>query len=84
MNIFGHLVGLLGPGISPMQGLYLHRIIQNRKTRTYIHAPSRIRTHDTSVRVIEDSTCHWDCQVNRYFEAIYVIMNLKLRILIIM
>jgi hypothetical protein len=24
MNLFGHLVGLLGQGISPMQGLYRH------------------------------------------------------------
>jgi hypothetical protein len=35
------------------------------KTRTHIHAPSRIRTCDPSVRAAEDSTClrmrgHWD------------------------
>jgi len=28
MNLFGHLVGLLGRGISPTQGLYLHRTTQ--------------------------------------------------------
>jgi len=39
-----HLVGLLGRGISPAQGLYLHRTTQHRKTQTHIHAPSRIRS----------------------------------------
>jgi hypothetical protein len=29
-----HLVGLLGGGISPAQGLYLHRTTQYRKTQT--------------------------------------------------
>jgi hypothetical protein len=28
MNLFGHLVGLLGRGISPTQGLYLHNTTQ--------------------------------------------------------
>jgi len=64
MNLFGHSVGLLGRGISPTQGLYLHRTAQHRKTRTHIHVPSGIRTHDPSVRAVEDSTClrprgHW-------------------------
>jgi hypothetical protein len=31
MNLFGHLVGLHGWGISLMQGLYLHRTTQHRK-----------------------------------------------------
>jgi hypothetical protein len=65
MNIFGQLVGLLGRGISPTQGLYLHRTTQHRKTRTHIHSSIRIRTRDPSVRAAEDSTClrplgHWD------------------------
>jgi len=30
MNLFGHLVGLLGRGISPTQGLYLHRKTQTQ------------------------------------------------------
>jgi len=47
--IFGHLVGLLGRDISPLQGYYTHRKAQRRKTRTHIHASSRIRTNDTSV-----------------------------------
>jgi hypothetical protein len=40
------MVGLLGRVISPLQGLYLHRITQHRKTRTNIHDLSGIRTHD--------------------------------------
>jgi hypothetical protein len=42
------MVGLLGRVISPSQGLYLHRTMQHRKTRTNIHALSGIRTHDPS------------------------------------
>jgi hypothetical protein len=65
MNLFRHLVGLLGRGISPTQGLYLHRTTQHRKKRTHIHASSGIRTLDPIVRAVEDSTClrprgHWD------------------------
>jgi hypothetical protein len=52
MNLFGHLVVLLGRGIGLTQGFYLHR-----KTRTHIHASSRVRTHDRRVRAAEDSTC---------------------------
>jgi hypothetical protein len=60
-----HLVGLLGGGISPAQGLYLHRTTQHRETQTHIHALSRIRTCDPNVRAADDSTClrplgHWD------------------------
>jgi hypothetical protein len=51
MNLFGHSVGLLEWGISPTQGLYLHRTTQHRKTRTHIHVPSGIRTCDYSVLV---------------------------------
>jgi hypothetical protein len=39
MYLFRQLVGLLGRGISPTQGLYLHRITQHRKTRTHISMP---------------------------------------------
>jgi hypothetical protein len=42
MNLFGHLVGLLGWGISPVQGLYPYRTTQHRKMWTHIHALSRI------------------------------------------
>jgi hypothetical protein len=70
-----HLVGLLGGGISPAQGIYLHRITQHRKTQTKIHAPRRIRTCDPNVRAAEDSTClralgHWDRQLTIYLQQI--------------
>jgi len=57
MNLFGHLVGLLGLGIGPTQGLYLHRTTKHRKTWTHIHALSRIWTHNPSVWAVEDSMC---------------------------
>jgi len=61
----GQFVGLLGRGISPTQGFYLHRTTQQSKTRTHIHAWSGIRTHEPSFRAAEDRTCltllgHWD------------------------
>jgi len=70
MNLFGHLVEFLGRGIGRMQGLYLHRRTQHTKTRTDIHASSGIRTHDSSLRAVEDRTClrprgHWDRLSNR-------------------
>jgi hypothetical protein len=34
LELFRHMVGLLGRVISPSQGLYLHRTAQHRKTRT--------------------------------------------------
>jgi hypothetical protein len=48
LELFRHMVGLLGRVISPSQGLYLHRTTQHRKTRTNIRAFSGIRTHDPS------------------------------------
>jgi hypothetical protein len=48
LELFRHMVGLLGRMISPSQGLCLHRTTQYRKTRTKIHALSGIRTHDPS------------------------------------
>jgi hypothetical protein len=48
LELFRHIVGLLGRVISPSQGLYLHRTTQHRKTRTNIHTLSGIRTHDPS------------------------------------
>jgi hypothetical protein len=48
LELFRHMVGLLGRVISPSQGLYLHRTTQHRKTRTNIHALSGIRAHDPS------------------------------------
>jgi hypothetical protein len=46
LELFRHMVGLLGRVISPSQGLYLHRTTQHRKTRTNILPLSGIRTHD--------------------------------------
>jgi hypothetical protein len=43
LELFRHMVVLLGRVISPSQGLYLHR-----KTRTNTHALSGIRIHDPS------------------------------------
>jgi predicted component of type VI protein secretion system len=48
LDLFRHMVGLLGRVISPSQGLYLHRTTQHRETRKNIHALSGIRTHDPS------------------------------------
>jgi hypothetical protein len=48
LELFRHMVGLLGRVISPSQGLYLQRTTQHRKTRTNIHALSWLRTHDPS------------------------------------
>jgi hypothetical protein len=57
---YTQLVGLLGWGISPSQGLYLH--IEQHKHRinahnTDIHALSGIQTHNPSVQMSEDSSC---------------------------
>jgi hypothetical protein len=46
LELFRHMVGLLGRAISPSQSLYLHRTPQHRKTWTNIHALSGIQTHD--------------------------------------
>jgi hypothetical protein len=45
--------------ISPSQGRYLHTEKHKHRINTYtdIHALSRFRTHDTSVRASEDSSC---------------------------
>jgi hypothetical protein len=51
MNLFRHMVGLLGRVISPSQGLCLHRTTQHRKTRTNIYDLRNIRTHNPSIQV---------------------------------
>jgi hypothetical protein len=53
LELFRHMVGLLGRVISPSQGLCLHRTTQHRKTRTNIHALRKIRTHDPSNQQIK-------------------------------
>jgi hypothetical protein len=67
-------IGLLGRGIRPVQGHYLHRTTQTPKKRrqTSINALSGIRTHVRSVRAGEDISClrprgHRDRQFLYYF-----------------
>jgi hypothetical protein len=52
-------VGLLGWGISPSQGRYLHTGQHRHRINghTDIHALSGIRTDDPNVRASEDSSC---------------------------
>jgi hypothetical protein len=50
LDLFTQSVGLLGRGISPSQGRYLH----TEQTHTDIHASSGIGTHDPSVGACED------------------------------
>jgi hypothetical protein len=47
-------VGLLGGGISPMQGHYLHK--EQQKTHKDTHATNGIQTHDPCVRAGEDGS----------------------------
>jgi hypothetical protein len=47
---FRHVAGLLERGISPSQGLNLHRTAQRRKARTNNHAFSGIQTHDPRIQ----------------------------------
>jgi hypothetical protein len=77
MNLFGKMVGLLGRGIGPTQGLYLHRTTQHRKTRTHIHASSGIRIHDPSFRTAEDSTC---LKTTRTLGPAILYLNVRIRI----
>jgi hypothetical protein len=54
------LVGLLGRGISPPQGLYLHTEQHEHRINahnTNIHALSGIQTHDPILRESEDISC---------------------------
>jgi hypothetical protein len=74
---FGHLVGLLGRRIRPLQGLYLHRTTQQRKTWTHIHASAIPHSHILGIlllyvtlryvtlRYVTNKGC-W-CQQRAYF-----------------
>jgi hypothetical protein len=58
--IYTQSVGLVGWGISPSQGRYLHTKQHRHRLKAHntdIHDLSGIRTHDPSVRVSEDSSC---------------------------
>jgi hypothetical protein len=53
-------IGLLGRGISPSQGLYLHTEQHKHRINVHctdIHALSGIRTYDPSVRASADISC---------------------------
>jgi hypothetical protein len=51
-------VGLLGWGISPSQGRYLHTGRHKHRINAHrLHASSGIRTNDPSVRAGEDGSC---------------------------
>jgi hypothetical protein len=71
---YTHSVGLLGRGISPSQGRYLHREQHKHRTNSHntdIHAFSGIRIHDPSVRVSKDSLClrrRGQCDQQLYFQ----------------
>jgi hypothetical protein len=51
LDLFTHLLGLLGRGISQSQGRYLHTGQHKHRinAHTHIHASSGIRTHNPSV-----------------------------------
>jgi hypothetical protein len=63
-------VGLLGWGISPSQGLYLHT--EQYKHNTDIQALSGIRTHDRRVRSGEDGSC---LRPRGYCDRLYIMRN---------
>jgi hypothetical protein len=68
---YTQLVRLLGRGISPSLGRYLHtEQHKQNKTQTDIHALSEIQTHDQSVLASEDSSCPRPCgrPAVRYYE----------------
>jgi hypothetical protein len=56
---FWQTLGLFGRVISPSQGRYLNTRQHKHRINAYtdIHALSGIRTHDTSFRASEDSSC---------------------------
>jgi hypothetical protein len=69
-------VGLLGHGISPLQGLYLHTEQHKHRINAHntdIHDLSGIRTHDLRVRPSDDSPCltprgHSDRHISIYID----------------
>jgi len=63
------MVGLLGRGINPTQGLFLHRTAHHRKTRTDIHASTGTRTHDPSVRATARLLGPADLDLCRKFDS---------------
>jgi hypothetical protein len=65
MNPFRYFGRTPWTGDGPLQDLYLHRTAQHRKMRANMHASIGIRTHDPSVRTVQDHRHlrpydHWD------------------------
>jgi hypothetical protein len=73
-----HSEGLLGRGISPSQGRYLHTEQHKHSINSHntdIHTSSEIRTHDPSVRATEDHSCLRPCG---HCDRLYKIVRRKL------
>jgi hypothetical protein len=62
-------------GVSPSQGLCLHRTTQHRKTRANLHALSGIQTHDPSIQAAKTHTL--DHLATNQLE--YVLVEIMLR-----
>jgi len=61
MNIFAQLVGLIGRGITPTQGLCLHRTTQHdTKTRTHTSTPRMGLESTIPVSERSKTACAWD------------------------
>jgi hypothetical protein len=58
LDLFTQSVGLLGRGIGPSQGHYLHTEQHKHRINAHRHQCLKwIRTHDPSVRAGEDGSC---------------------------
>jgi hypothetical protein len=77
LEVFRHMVGLLGRVISPSQDLYLHRTTKHRKTRTNIHALRGVRTHDPSNEPAKTHASDRTATVTGYIE-VYSGLNAEL------
>jgi len=72
-SIFGHLIGLLGRGISPSHVHYLHKVTQYRETGTHINASIGIRYHEHCVRDGEDIMFFRQCgHCDRHYLYFYI------------
>jgi hypothetical protein len=70
VNLFRFLVGFLGWGIGPSQGLYTYTEQNDtKKTRTYIHASSRIRTHEEAKTIGALNRAATGTSVSRFLSA---------------
>jgi hypothetical protein len=56
---FAEFIGHLELGINPIAACQYTGVQENKnleRTQTYIHVPSWIKTHDSSVRMLQDNT----------------------------